>query len=90
MARLLYVQSPQTTMGSSWSHFALYFFDRVENSSFEPLKDQAVGPFNLAIAPGVHYRGVVDVDAAFLAVVPELGARERSTQICDDSIRHPG
>ena len=28
------------------------FFDRVENSGFEPLEDQDVGPFNLAIAPG--------------------------------------
>ena len=46
------------------------FFDRVENSGFEPLEDQAVGPFNLAIAPGVRHGGVVDVDAAFLAVVP--------------------
>ena len=26
------------------------FFDRVKNSGFEPLEDQAIGPFNLAIA----------------------------------------
>ena len=51
-------------------------FDRVENSGFEPLEDQAVGPFNLAIAPGVHHEGIIDVDAAFFAVVPELRARE--------------
>ena len=43
------------------------------------MEDQAIGPFDLAIAPGVRYGGVVDVDAAFLALVPELGAHERST-----------
>ena len=43
--------------------FCTVFFDRVENSGFEPLKDQAVGPFDLAIAPGVCYGGIVDVDA---------------------------
>ena len=52
------------------------FFDRVENSGLEPLEDQAIGPFNLAIAPGVRYEGVVDVDAALLAVVLDFGARE--------------
>ena len=52
-------------------------FDRVENSGFEPLEDQAVGPFNLAIAPGVRHGGIVDVNAAFLAVVPEFGARNK-------------
>ena len=48
----------------------------MKSSGFEPLKDQAVGPFDLAIAPGVRHGGVVDVDAAFLAVVPELGSGE--------------
>ena len=52
------------------------------------MKDQAIGPFDLAIAPGVHHEGIVDVDAVFLAVVPELGAREQSTQVCDDPVRH--
>ena len=69
--------------------FCTILFDRIENSGLELLEDQAVGPFDLAIAPGVRYGGVVDVDAAFLAVVPELGTRERSTQIGDDPIRHP-
>ena len=63
-------------------------FDRIENSGFEPMEDQAVGPFDLAIAPGVCYGGVVDVVAALLAVVPEFGAHEQSTQISDDPIRH--
>ena len=40
------------------------------------------------IAPRVHHRGIVDVDAAFLAVVPEFGARERSTQTGDDPLMH--
>ena len=65
------------------------FFDRIKSSGLEPLEDQAVGPFDLAIAPGVCYGGVVDVVAALLAVVLEFGARERSTQIGDDPIRHP-
>ena len=69
--------------------FCTVFFDRIENSSLEPLEDQDIGPFNLAIAPGVRYGGVVDIDAALLAVVLEFGARERSTQIGDDPIRHP-
>ena len=64
------------------------FFDRIENSGLEPLEDQAIGLFDLAITPGVRYGGVVDVDAALLAVVPEFGAHERSTQISDDPIRH--
>ena len=50
-------------------------FDRIKNSGLEPLEDQAIGPFDLAIAPGVR-EGVVDIDAAFLAVIPELGTRE--------------
>ena len=40
------------------------------------MEDQAIGPFDLAIAPGVRYGGIVDVNAALLAVIPELGARE--------------
>ena len=64
------------------------FFDRIENSGLEPLEDQSIGPFDLAIALGVCYGGVVDIDAALLAVVPEFRAHERSTQISDDPIRH--
>jgi hypothetical protein len=61
------------------------FFDRVKNSGLEPLEDQAVGSFGLAIAPGMHHRGLVDVDAAFLAVVLELGTRERVSTIEEKS-----
>ena len=64
------------------------FFDRVENSSLEPLEDQAVGPFNLAVAPRVHHGGIVDIDAALLAVILELRACERGTQVGNDPIRH--
>ena len=64
------------------------FFDRVENSSLEPLEDQAVGSFGLAIAPGMRHGGLVDVDAGFLAVVLELGTRERGAQVGNDPIRH--
>ena len=69
--------------------FGAVFFDRVENSGFEPLKDQAVGALHLAVAPGVGHGGIVDIDAALLAVVLELRARKRSTQIGDDPVRHP-
>ena len=48
------------------------FFDRIENSGFEPLEDKVVGPFDLAVASGVRHRGIVDVDVAFLAVVLEF------------------
>ena len=49
-------------------------FDRIKNSGLEPLEDQAIGPFDLAIAPRMRHGGVVDVDAALLVVVPELRA----------------
>ena len=64
------------------------FFDRIENSGLEPLEDQAVGPFDLATAPGVRHRGIVDIDEALLAVVPELRTREQGTQVGNDPIRH--
>ena len=49
-----------------------HFFDRIENFGLEPLEVQVIGPFDLAIELGMRHRGVVDVDAALMAVVPEL------------------
>jgi hypothetical protein len=36
---------------------------------FESLEDHAVGSFNLAVAPRVGDRGVVDIDGVFLAKI---------------------
>ena len=43
----------------------------------------------MAITPWVCHGGIVHIDAAFLAVVPELGAREGSAQIGCDPIGYP-
>ena len=64
------------------------FFDRVENPGFEPLKDQAISTFHLAVAPGVSHGGVVHIDVAFLAEVPEFQSGEGGAQVCDDPIGH--
>jgi len=64
------------------------FFDRVENPSFEPLEDQAVGALHLAVATGVSHGGVVYVDASLLAEVLELGFVEGRAQVCNDLIGH--
>ena len=52
--------------------FGAVLFDQVEDPSFEPLKDQAVGTLHLTVAPGVGHGGVIYVDAAFLAEVLEF------------------
>ena len=64
------------------------FFDRVENPGFEPLEDQAISTFHLAVAPGVSHGGAVHIDAAFLAEVPEFRSGEGGAQVCDDPIGH--
>ena len=68
--------------------FGAVFFDRVEYSSFEALKDQAVGAFHLAVAPWVSHEGVVYIDAAVLAEVPKLGSGEGGAQVRDDPVGH--
>jgi hypothetical protein len=37
---------------------------------FESLEDHAVGTFDLAVAPGVGDRGIVDINSVILAKVP--------------------
>ena len=64
-------------------------FDWINIPGFEPQDDQVVGPFDLTVTPWVRHRGIVDVDAAFLAKILELGAREGSTQISDDPVKYP-
>ena len=61
---------------SSWSHYAPNFSIGLKILALSPWRIKPFGPFNLAVAPGVRHRGIVDVDAAFLAAIPELGARE--------------
>ena len=43
---------------------------------------------HLAVAPGVGHEGIVHVDAAFLAEVPNFGSGEGGAQVCDDPIGH--
>jgi hypothetical protein len=52
------------------------------------LEHHAVGSLDLAVAPWVGDRGVVDVDEVILAGVPEDRASEGCTQIGDDPIGH--
>ena len=68
--------------------FGSIFFDRIEYSGFEPLKDQAIGTLHLAVALGVSHGGVVYVDAALLAQEPEFGSGEGRAQVCNDPIGH--
>ena len=68
--------------------FGAVFFDRIEYSGFEPLKDQAIGTLHLAVAPGVSHGGIVYVDAALLTEDPEFGSGEGRAQVCNDPIGH--
>jgi hypothetical protein len=52
------------------------------------LKYHVVGSFDLAVAPGVGDRGVVDVDGVLLAKIPEDRADESFAQVGDDPVRH--
>jgi hypothetical protein len=55
---------------------------------FESLEHHVVVSFDLAVAPWVGDRGVVDVDEVILAKVPEDRASEGCTQAGDDPIGH--
>jgi hypothetical protein len=52
------------------------------------LKHHVVSTFDLAVAPGVGDRGVVDVNGVFLAEIPKDGADESFAQVGDDPIGH--
>jgi hypothetical protein len=52
------------------------------------LKHHAVGAFDLAVAPGVGDRGVVDVNGVFLAEIPKDGASKSFAQVGDDPVGH--
>jgi hypothetical protein len=43
----------------------------VVDAVFEVLKDHAIGTFDLAVAPRVGDRRVVDVDSVYLAKIPK-------------------
>jgi hypothetical protein len=68
--------------------FGAVLFDRVEYSGFEPVKDQAVGTFHLAVALWVSHGEVIYVDAVVPVEVPEFGSGEGGSQVDDDPIRH--
>jgi hypothetical protein len=44
----------------------------VEDAIFDGLKQHTICPLDLAVAPWVGHRGVVDVDEAVLAKIPEV------------------
>jgi hypothetical protein len=52
------------------------------------LEHHPVGSFDLAVAPWVGGRGVVDVDKVILAKVPEGRASKSYTQVGDDPVKH--
>jgi hypothetical protein len=52
------------------------------------LKHHAISAFDLAVAPGVGDRGVVDVNGVFLTEIPKDGACESFAQVGDDPIGH--
>jgi hypothetical protein len=52
------------------------------------MKDHAVGSFDLAVAPRVGDRAVVDVDSVFLAKFPKGRASESFAQVGDDPVGH--
>jgi hypothetical protein len=52
------------------------------------LEHHVIGSLDLAVAPWVGDRGVVDVDEVILAKVPEDRASEGCTQVGDDLIGH--
>jgi hypothetical protein len=55
---------------------------------FESLKDHVVGSFDLAIAPRVGDRRIVNVDSVILAEVPEDRASESFAQVGYDPVGH--
>ena len=79
---------PPYYSGQFLDPFGAVLFDRVEYSGFEPLKEQAVGTFHLAVAPWVSYGGIIYVDAVVLAEVLEFGSGEGGAQVGNDPIRH--
>ena len=60
----------------------------VKDAIFEGLEDYAVSSFDLAVAPWVHDRRVVNVDQVVLTEVPKLGTGEGRPEVGDDPIRN--
>jgi hypothetical protein len=53
------------------------------------LKYHVICSFDLAVAPRVGHRGVVDVDESVLAKIPEVRPCEGLAQVGDDPVRYP-
>jgi hypothetical protein len=49
-------------------------------------KDHAIGTLDLAVAPRVGDRGVVDIDGVLFAEIPEGGANEGCAQVSGDPV----
>jgi hypothetical protein len=56
----------------------------VEDAVFD-----AICPLDLAVAPQVGHRGVVDIDEAVLAEIPEVRPSKGLFQVGDDPFRYP-
>jgi hypothetical protein len=60
----------------------------VEDAVFDGLKHHAMCSLDLAVAPPVGHRGVVDVDEAVLAKIPEVRLCKGLAQVGDDPVRY--
>jgi hypothetical protein len=61
----------------------------IKDAIFDALDHHAVCSLDLAIATWVGHRGVVDVDEAVLAEVPEVRPYKSLPQVSDDPVGYP-
>jgi hypothetical protein len=61
----------------------------VEDAIFDGLMHHAICPLDLAVAPRVGHRGVVDIDEAVLAEIPGVRPSKGLFQVDDDPVRYP-
>jgi hypothetical protein len=55
---------------------------------FDSLKDHAIGMLDLAVAPRVGHRGVVDVIGVVLTEILKGKSSKDCTQVGDDPVRY--
>jgi hypothetical protein len=61
----------------------------VEDIVFDALKYHAICSLDLVVALWMGHRGVVDVDEAVLAEVPEVRPYKSLPQVSDDPVGYP-
>jgi hypothetical protein len=61
----------------------------VEDVVFDGLEHHAIGSLDLAVAPWVGHRRVVDIDEAVLAKIPELRPCKGLSQVSDNPVGYP-